>query len=168
MNADGSGIRPLPVPVEIGRPSSPVWSIDGTHVYVGGRNLAAINASTGEARVITSHAEGHWGDLDLSPDGKWLVYGQYERSCWVSSTDGRVRHKLMEGGVDHCRFASADGRTVVCNDDGDTKIGTSRLSEPSRDLRVEPLLSFIGYLLENTFDLRIDAIEQCLPPSIQL
>lgn len=124
MNADGSGVRPLPVPAEVGRPSSPVWSTDGTHIYVGGQNLAAVNANTGEARAITSHKEGGWGDLDLSPDGKWLVYGRYERSCWVSSTDGRVHHKLTEGGVDHCRFASADGRTVVCNDDGDTKMWT--------------------------------------------
>ncbi|MBT7300892.1 MAG: hypothetical protein HN849_15335 [Victivallales bacterium] len=122
MDADGSHIRPLPVPTEVGRPSSPVWSTEGTHIYVGGQNLAAVDVTTGEARIITSHEEGGWDDLDLSPDGRWLTYGRRERSCWVSSTDGNTHHRLMEGGVDHYRFASADGRTIVCNDAGDTKM----------------------------------------------
>lgn len=138
MNADGGRIRPLRLPPELSRMRSPMWAPRGHLLYVGGENVVAIDVDSGAHRVVTHHEpEMTCSDIDVSADGKWLAYGQFEGSMWLASTDGTVQRKLMEGGIDHYRFVTPDGSKLVCNDDGDTKMWMINADGSGRHLLID-------------------------------
>ena len=90
-------------------------------------------------QIIRSSPHGAVADVDLSPDGKWLVTGSWDQSAkiWDVATGSAVRKLdgVHTGYVNSVQF-SPDGKLVLTASDD----GTALLGAPNSGKPVEPVL----------------------------
>lgn len=88
--------------------------------------IALISTATGEARVLKSLNWVYPKRMDVSPDGKWIVYdnfardGATQRDLFLLAVDGSHEERLVENPADDLfPVFSRDGRHVYFSSDRD-------------------------------------------------
>ncbi|MCC6539080.1 MAG: PD40 domain-containing protein [Bryobacterales bacterium] len=88
--------------------------------------IALISTATGEARVLKSLNWVYPKRMDVSPDGKWIVYdnfareGATQRDLFLLAVDGSREERLLENPADDLfPVFSRDGRHIYFSSDRD-------------------------------------------------
>jgi DNA-binding winged helix-turn-helix (wHTH) protein/Tol biopolymer transport system component len=125
--------------------TSPIWSLDGTQIFYGGKrqhySLYQANSSgAGQERLILDTGSDTW-PLDLSPDSRFLLYGQglnigrLQSQLWVYPMSGNGSpFRLLEGeAVEADGQFSPDGRWVAysSNESGRDEVYVIPFHRPS-------------------------------------
>jgi Tol biopolymer transport system component len=120
MNADGTGIVPLPnVP---GGDFDPSWSPDGTQLAFtslrngGVQGIYILNLSDYSVESLVEDETRAISQPAWSPDGEKIAYVNSDNRIWVMDTKGENRHGLTIGGGNYLTNGPAwspDGSVVI-------------------------------------------------------
>lgn len=125
MNADGTGKTRLTADGDASPHGRPGWSPDGRRIFFTGRDGGLYSAGadgTGRTRLSTTVSS--WGDVDVSPDGRLVLFvgdagsgTGNDQTVYIARTDGSGQRQLTPGAGEEgaARFLP-DGRVVFHRD----------------------------------------------------
>ncbi|MFP2911365.1 TolB family protein [Pyxidicoccus sp. 3LFB2] len=122
VNADGTGLQ------RENAPHSPVWSADGTRfIFAREGHLYSSPVEGGGPAVLEAEGLGlpHYVDLDVSRDGRWLVFGVHG----TSFQGERPGLNLFDWTTREVRLLKERGASPVLSPDGERVAYLHRVSD---------------------------------------
>jgi Tol biopolymer transport system component len=129
INIDGTSDKILAKGKNYSAPWPVAWSQDGKYILaiIQGKKenemsnkLVQVTLSDGSIKVIKTYDISNTGQMDISPDNKYIVYAQLqnknsqENDIYVLSTDGSVDRKLVGSTSDDTNpLWSQDGKGII-------------------------------------------------------
>ncbi len=156
INADGSGLQPLPS--ALGGDFEPAWSPDGDQIVFtslrdGYMQIYSYNVKNKNITRLVETVDGkHARQPSWSPDGRQIVYS-YKRidtyEIWTMTSDGTNEQQLLRSGNQISNYQpvwSPDGKLILYSQQSATEFTFPNLFSVDVEGGKDPLQIFLGVL----------------------